>query len=241
MKLLKLPVIALLASVFIFAGCEKDDDPVDDDPTTTSKEITLVVKPMMGDEPLQLNMEYDMNGTTISFEFFKFYLSGIELTDDAGTLLADNEGKPILASTEQTEVVIGSTDANHMHMLQFDLGLDSLTNHQDPITAEGNLNDVQMHWNWNPIGGYKFTRFDYSFNGDPQESHAATDAMYREDVEVSVHDVSTSDDHIHIILEVDFEAVFTAVPLPNVTNHGPTAYNTSYMDILGSGSPFSVE
>ncbi len=241
MKQFKIPAFALLAGLFIFAGCEKDDDPVNDPAPSTGKEVTLVVKPMMGDQALELNTTYDMNGTDISFDFFKFYISGIELTDDAGTVLADNEGKPILATTEQTEEIIGNTEADHLHMLHFDIGLDSLTNHQDPITAEGNLNDVEMHWNWNPIGGYKFTRFDFSYNGEAHQSHAATDPMYREDVGVSVHDVSTDEDHIHIVLEVDFEAVFTAVPLPNEDNHGPTAYNASYMDILGSGSPFSVE
>ena len=243
MKILKLSAIALLTGLFVLTGCEKDEETTDpvDPPVATAKDVTLLVRPTLGDEAIQLNTNYDMDGVEINFSFFKFYMSGIELMDDAGTVLADNDAKPIMVSTEETEVMIGSTEEDHLHMLMFDLGLDDVTNHEDPTTADGVLNDVFMHWGWNPAAGYKFTRFDYTYNGEARESHAAMDVLFRENVGVSVHDVSTSGDQIHIVLNVDFGAVFAAVPLPNEDNHGATPFNTSYMDILGGGSPFSVE
>jgi hypothetical protein len=243
MKFLKLSAIAILTGLFVLTGCDKDEENTDpiDPPVITAKDVTLVVRPMLGDEAIELDTNYDMDGVEINFSFFKFYISGIELMDDAGTILADNDAKPVLVDTEQTEVTIGSTDEDHLHMLMFDIGLDGVTNHEDPTTAEGVLNDVFMHWGWNPAAGYKFTRFDYTYNGEARESHAATDALFREDVGVSVHDISTSGDQIQIVLNVDFAPLFAAVPLPDDFNHGATGYNISYMDILGGGSPFYVE
>ncbi len=242
MKFFRITAIAALTGLFLMTGCEKDDDvdPIPT-PTITGKSVELVIKPMWGDTPIQLLTDYDMDGVDINFEFLKFYISDIELIDDAGTVLADNDGIPYLASTEQTAVTIGTTTADHLHMLRFDIGLDETINHQDPIASESELFPEIMHWGWNPAGGYKFTRFDYKHNGDSFQSHCATDPLFREDVALSVHDVSTIGDDIHIEVEVDFAEIFGTTPLPNSDNHGATPYNISYIDILGSGSPFSVE
>lgn len=242
MKFLRITAIAALMGLFLMTGCEKDDDEdTTPTPTPAGKSVELVIKPMWGDTPIQLLSNYDMDGVNINFEFLKFYISGIELMDDDGNVLANNDGIPYLASTEHTEVIIGNTTAEHLHMLRFDIGLDETINHQDPIAAESELFPEIMHWGWNPGGGYKFTRLDYQYDGDSFQSHCATDPLFREDVTLSVHDVSTSGELIHIEIEVDFAEIFGTTPLPNSDNHGVTTFNTSYIDILGSGSPFSVE
>jgi hypothetical protein len=242
MKYLKLTAMAMIAALTLTTGCEKDDEETPTpDPAPTAKSVNLLVRPVVGDQVLQLNTDYIINGQTVNFDFFKIYLSGISVTDDAGTVLADNDGKPVLVSTEQTVINIGTTDEDHMHMIGFDIGLDDVTNHEDPITAEGVLNDTEMHWGWNPMAGYKFVRMDYNLGADFYESHAATDALFREGVMLSIHDVDTAGETINIVVNLDLATMLESNLLPAITNHGGTPFNTAYMDALGSGLPFLVQ
>jgi hypothetical protein len=242
MKQLRIMAMALIAGGLMLSACDKDDDDNDDGGSdSTAKEVMLVVKPTINGNAVQLDTPYDINGQTVSFQFLKFYLSGIELIDDAGTILADNDGEPILASTEQNAVIIGSTEASHLHMLRLDVGLDSLTNHANPLTADEPLDDVEMHWNWNPMAGYKFVRMDYTLNGVAYESHAATDMLFREDVAIDAHSVSTAGDHIHLELTVDIAEMVADMDFPEEGSHGAEPFNVSYMNKLGTGSPFEIE
>lgn len=245
MKFFKLSAIALLTGLFVLTGCEKDDDPAPNpEPTPTEpveKTVNLTVRPMVGADALEIGTEYSFGSDVVSFDFCKFYMSGIELMDDAGDVLADNGGQPILVSPDATTVTIGTTTEDHLHMLRFDVGLDSITNHADPILAVGVLNDSQMHWNWNPMSGYKFSRMDYTLNGTDYQSHAAMDALFRPDVTVSVHDVVTTDSIIDIVINVDYGVLLNLSPLPASNNHGGTSYNTSLMDDFGSGVAFTLD
>lgn len=234
--------IAFLALGVTISSCDKDDDKDGGTSTPVAKNVMLVVKPMIGDMPIQLNTDYNLNGQMVNFNFLKFYVSGIEMSDDAGTILADNDGLPILATTEQNGVIIGTTTEEHFHMLQFNIGLDSLTNHSDPVTAPDPLSDTEMHWNWNPAGGYKFLRMEGTVDGVDFISHAATDALFQEGMAVGLHDVNADGDHIHMELLVDFAVVFDGISIPGTTqNHGPTPFNTSYMDAMGVNAPYSIQ
>lgn len=246
MKQLRLMAMAMIAGGMMFTACDKDDDDNDPDPEPTGKDVMVVVKPMVGDDAIQLNTTYDINGQMVSFEKLKFYLSNFELIDDAGTVLADNDGLPILADTEQNGVVIGTTDASHLHMLMFGAGVDSTANAGSPMTNPFPLDDVDMHWNWNPAGGYKSFVMEGTVDGQDFVTHAAapgaqSNVIYQDGIAVDLHTVSTAGDHIHIEVQVDLADMLDGLTIPAGPSMGTAPLNQSYMTKLGTGSPFSVE
>ncbi|MCB9170081.1 MAG: hypothetical protein H6594_07005 [Flavobacteriales bacterium] len=140
----------------------------------------------------------DSAGHACVFDKVRFYVSGIHLADDGGNEVAHFEDKVLLvdAANSSNDYTLGNVGSQHIHMVTFDLGLDSVTNHADPTTAEAPLNDPDMHWAWNPAAGYKFLvlegRVDDDGDGvvdadDPTfVYHVATDPLLRGD-EVHVH------------------------------------------------------
>ncbi|MCB0790680.1 MAG: hypothetical protein H6595_13335 [Flavobacteriales bacterium] len=140
----------------------------------------------------------DSAGHAVVFDQVRFYVSGIHLADDGGTEVAHFEDKVLLvdAANSSNTYTLGDVNSQHIHMVTFDLGLDSVTNHADPTTAEAPLNDATMHWGWNPAAGYKFLvlegRVDDDGDGTVDANdptfvyHVATDALLRSD-EVHVH------------------------------------------------------
>ncbi|NND93649.1 MAG: hypothetical protein HKN45_02225 [Flavobacteriales bacterium] len=247
MKQLRLIAMALVAGGMMFTACDKDDDDDDDpDPQPTAKEVMVVVKPVVGNDAIQLNTTYDINGQMVSFSNLKFYLSNFELMDDAGMLLADNDGLPILADTDQNGTMIGSTDAAHLHMLRFGAGVDSTANAGSPITNPFPLDDTEMHWNWNPGGGYKSFVMEGTVDGNDFVSHAAapdvsSNVIYQDGIVVDLHTVSTTGDLIQIELLVDIADMLDGLTIPNGPSMGTAQLNQQYMSKLGTGTPFSVE
>jgi hypothetical protein len=89
------------------------------------------------------------------------------------------------ASNAMSTENIGEIGLDHLHMLNFMIGLDEETNHADPLIAEEPLNDPLMHWSWNPDAGYKFIKVEGEHDADNDGSfeafsiHVATDALAR--------------------------------------------------------------
>ncbi len=251
MKELRFMAMAMLAIGMTFSACDKDDD--DDNnsnPTPIAKNVVMVVKPMVGNDAVELNTPYDINGQVVNFSKLKFYLSNLELMDDAGTVLADNDELPILVNTEQSEVIIGTTDASHLHMLTFGAGVDSTANAGSPMTNPFPLDDLDMHWNWNPGGGYKSFVMEGTVDGENFVSHAAapdvqSNVIYQEDIIVDLHSVSTTGDDIRIQLQLDLSDMLDGITIPaqssGTPSMGTSQFTQGYMSKLGTGSPFSAE
>ena len=243
MKQLRIMAMAMLAVSVLFTACDKDDDDDDDTGVTpTTRSINLNIVPVIGDVPVALGTEYTLNGAQVEFSFLKFYISELALKNDADETLADNDGKVLLADTEGTSYVIGSTQDEHFHLLELSVGLNDDLNDNDPTIAEEPLNDPQMHWVWNPDAGYKFVRMEGMIDGAMFQYHAATDALFRSGMMVDAHSISVddADDSIDLSLEVDLNHVFMGMSLEAGMKHGNVPFNRSMMDNFGSGMPFDL-
>lgn len=213
--------IALTSVVLILGltSCQKED-PVEcvTDSTSSERILSFTYDHLWGTEAFEYNTVYDVNGVNVQFTDVRFYLSNFVAMDDEGTL--DTLNGVILVDAESPDAeAIGIVDLDHIHMLNFILGLDSLTNHADPIEAEAPLNDPTMHWTWNPDAGYKFVRVDGFMDPDGDgdfeafEIHVATDALKR-DMSLMVHqnvhgpiDVGVTVHYDQFFEGVDFNAL----------------------------------
>ena len=64
-------------------------------------------------------------------------------------------------------------------MFHFNVGLDSITNHSNLLDqAPPPLNDATMHWNWNPMAGYKFIVMEGQWDSDGDDLITANDDAF---------------------------------------------------------------
>jgi len=142
---------------------------------------------MVGDQTFRCGTPYAHIGrsdATVTAEFFRFYVSGVQLIDASGkrvplTLRQDGvwqrrdvaligfedpdtkcaAGAPL----KHTEVT-GSAPAGHYTGIEFTLGVPDDLDHADATIAESPLNLSDMFWSWQD--GYKFFRFDGRVRGN---------------------------------------------------------------------------
>ena len=172
-------------------ACKKEDDPASDTPTPATPKISLEFAFMNGPLPFDLanNLLADSAGRLVSFNNVRFYASHTRLDDMGGNELQYYADRFMLvdAANSTNTFELGPSFDGHVHMVHFNVGLDSLTNHQDPMTAPAPLNDATMHWGWNPMAGYKFIVLEGQWdsngndlidaNDDPFAYQIATDDL----------------------------------------------------------------
>ena len=74
---------------------------------------------------------------------------------------------------------LGDSFTGHVHMFHFNVGLDSITNHSNLLDqAPPPLNDATMHWNWNPMAGYKFIVMEGQWDSDGDDLITANDDAF---------------------------------------------------------------
>jgi len=188
--------LAILAALPIaFTACKKDEDTPAPTPVPTTAAMRLSFNFVSGMVPFNINNMYtDGAGNAIRFNTLKFYVSDVHLTDDAANMVVEYPSGYFLidGAASSNMFALGSMNPGHVHMINFSLGLDSTTNHADPLTAAYPLNIPGMHWSWNPTAGYKFLNMEglVDGNGDgdvddtedvPFTYHCATDGLLRED------------------------------------------------------------
>ncbi len=185
-------IIALLmACTLSLMACKNDDEDPPVTPTPTTGTVRISTGFHWGGPEFELGQTYaDGAGHAIQINTLKFYLSETHL-ENAGNIIADFHDSFILAdATEEGVYTVGTAAPGTFDQVEIVLGLDSATNHADPTLAEAPLNDVSMHWTWNPDQGYKFLvlegRVDDDGTGvvdadDPEFIlHCATDDALRE-------------------------------------------------------------
>ncbi|MBL7962493.1 MAG: hypothetical protein JNM31_01495 [Flavobacteriales bacterium] len=182
----------LVAALALGLGaCKKEKATAPDPSPATSATMRVAFNLKNGTAPYTLTtLLTDSAGHKVRFDKVRFYLSAIHLEDDNHVTVAEYHEKVFLvdAANSSNTFTLGTMAPGHVHMTEMHLGLDSATNHQDPMLATAPLNDATMHWGWNPAAGYKFVvlegRVDSNVDGlvdstdQLVEYHLATDALF---------------------------------------------------------------
>lgn len=240
----KASLILAAAAILILAACKKEDnDPVVETPTgNVEPRSTLMAHPhhMWGADPFVLGQTYNVNGTDIQIDEFKFYLSNFRAMPLQGDGV-DLGGVILVDASSDDMLNIAGTDETFIHDLEFYLGLDYDTNHADPTLAEAPLNDPGMHWSWNPDAGYKFIKIEgkSDVDGDgvfePFSIHAATDALQRTIIQTVMMDVAEGSNMVH--MEMDYQAALADVDFTDLTGtHGASDLTNGIADAFGASA-----
>jgi hypothetical protein len=150
------PILALLVIVTLFS-CEKEKVKGIDPPSVQQSKLSL--KPMFGNELLQLDSVYTMsNGYKIEFIELKAYFTDIQ---SGGSIMKD----AALFDLRETGTIIFQADqlVSNPSSIQFGIGVPNAVNHNDPslFPSSNPLNIAianDMHWDWNP--GYIFFKVE---------------------------------------------------------------------------------
>ncbi len=179
MKYSKFFLPAVLFVFLFIAGC--DSDVMEDEEVMT----TLRLQPVFSGQPLLMDQTYDHNGTAISFDGARIYLSEITLIAEDGTetliegpsitVPAKDENDADVSHTVSNRVILAKHDHGQeeydlgMAMsgsytgMRFKVGIDGQDNRVDASQVPSNhalakQTDKNNHWNW--ANGYIYLRVD---------------------------------------------------------------------------------
>jgi uncharacterized repeat protein (TIGR04052 family) len=136
---------------------------------------------VIGGQPFHCGQSYRGVGrgkSTVTPEYFRFYVSQVNLIDDKGNrvplVLAqdgvwqqrnvaflsfeDLSSNCANGSPQKHEEIEGTAPAGHYTGIEFMLGVPDDLDHADATIAQSPLNLSDMFWSWQD--GYKFLRFD---------------------------------------------------------------------------------
>jgi len=216
----------LLASTLLVAlqSCKKDDD-TDSPPATHANTVLgLQVNFMHNGAAFDpaTQVIFDSLGKAMRVDRMRFFLSQPFFLNDEGDTVASFPQKYFLADVASSGAIatIGEVDA-HLHTMHFGVGLDSATNHTDPLTfTTPPLNDATMAWGWNPAVGYQFLQFEgvYDSNSDGSVNssdggfvyHCGTDALLRARV-VDIHTDADMGGNVILVLECDLDQLMQGI------------------------------
>lgn len=97
--------------------------------------------------------DYDMSsfyaddfGHVFQLDTLRFLISGARAVDDDGNILADYSGVYAIAdASTSSDFLLGELTSDHLHAIEFRLGLEPVMNHASPSQAPVPLNDLSMH------------------------------------------------------------------------------------------------
>lgn len=229
-------------TIFVLAACQKEENnPITDTPPANMEpRATIIADPhhMWGTEPFELGQTYNVNGTDIQIDEFRFYLSNFKAMPLQGDGV-DLGGVILVDASSEDMLTIAGTDETFIHDFEFYLGLDYDTNHADPTLAEAPLNNPGMHWSWNPDAGYKFIKIEgkSDVDGDgifePFSIHAATDAVQRTIIQTVMLDVAEGNNMVH--MKMDYQAALAGVDFTSLSaTHGASDLTNGIADAFGA-------
>lgn len=228
-------ILTLMLGISILSSCKKDKDE-NDEPVESGTFLKMDLYHSWSDADFAYDAVYDVNGTLVKFTEIRYYLSNfVGMSDDMTTMTDFGQYLLIDAGVGGVQD-LGRSELAHLHMLNFHVGLDEETNHQDPTIADEPLNDPLMHWGWNPAGGYKFIKIegerDRLGNGnyEPFSIHVATDPMLRSISKMVHEDISGSNKTISGT--VDIMKWFEHVDLSPEVLEGTHGEGTTTNDLM---------
>ncbi|HOZ82045.1 MAG TPA: hypothetical protein PLU85_07990 [Bacteroidia bacterium] len=154
-------LITLAVSTLFFTACKKDKDS-----KPAESELSFHLHTLVGNTAANYTDIFtDNTGRKFNIADCRYYISNIVLIKDDGTEFPLTD-KALLASPSQKEYSLGNVPVGKYKGFRFLMGLDSVTNHDDPAGyAASNPLSYQnptIHWGWN--NGYIFMEFVGKFD-----------------------------------------------------------------------------
>ncbi len=185
---MKKSILYFILFATVLVSCNNDDNNITtDDTTEKTGTLKLMFQSFAGHDELALNTNYlTENNDTISVSVLQYFLSNFMISDTMGMSEMEIDSYHLIKTETDGEMTMWEWEvpANVYKSLNFSFGVDSTVNHStanavgdlDPSGADG------MTWNWNT--GYKFLRFEGTYNTDTTTNgaflfHLGGDANYR--------------------------------------------------------------
>lgn len=231
--------ICLLLPTLCMVGCKKEEETPEPEPLVGCTDpaalnyapdaeaegdcsypvLRLHIHQMVGSNDLALNTDYTIDGTVVQFETVNFYLDEIALMD-MDMNMSDRLDTTILVQSGVMNYELGPITTGHKHMLGFNVGVDSVANHDDPALLDTShplsYQSPSMHWSWD--NGYIFLRIDGQVDTDgdgtvetPMVFHIGKDDYLVPVTLMSHSDADTED--FEIRLDFDVARLFEGVDL----------------------------
>jgi len=168
---MKLSIIITLVSLTFFISCKKDEKETVATDEIKNGTLQLIFQNNMTNldgeqkELLLGDTSYKtINGDTLSFSTFKYFISNVKLINQTGDTVLVEDSYHLVASTKmmsmstfELKIPEGNYDS-----IEFSLGVDSTAN-MDETIIKGDLDpNSNMVWNWHV--GYKFLLVEGAFN-----------------------------------------------------------------------------
>ena len=193
-----------------------------DDIEPTGNSLSFAFHFQVNGEDFEINTQYDINGTAVTFDVLRYYLSGLYM-QQANGLEINLQDEYLLVGPNGMVTLNGGVDASNITRIKFFIGVDSVANNQSeadfldrPSIDPLSLQNPSMHWNWNT--GYKFLRIDGNVDTDgngtidtPIAYHLGTDQFLKNfDINTNIRMVEGAN-VVSFIL--DLGALFTGVDM----------------------------
>ena len=204
----------------------------------TFPNMNLMLHQKVGDAELTLGETYSINGYNVKITLSQFYMSGFRYMDDAGNgYAAEKNGEPvyILATPETKMYDLGTMRAGHLHMLRFDVGVDSTTNNQSeidfaqwPVAHPLAPQTPSMVWSWQT--GYIFLKIEGQVDIDNDGTfddnlvyHVGLD-QFLMDISLMAHtDIDEADEQV--MVTYDLAKALDGIDFSDAGNHDTHTMN----------------
>lgn len=212
---------------------------------SAQSEVMLHFAHRVGEAPFAMGTTYMAPGEyEFKFDRLEYYLSEIELIHDGGQVTPVANTWLLVRPAQQSSFSLGSHAITSLEGINFSVGVDSFTNHQDPASYAANHplapQNPSMHWGWQ--AGYRFAAVEgYSGSGlvFGYQIHALGNENYQ-DVSLSLDPISGSDT-LRVNVLADYKAMFNEIDLSGGgITHGATGDAITLLANMGT-SVFSQD
>ncbi len=190
--------------------------------------------------------QLDTYGHLYELDTLRFFLSNVYAVDDSSAVLASFPGKHFLldAANATNDLELGPITAAHLHEVRFLMGLDSLADHADPLSADPPMNVPSMHWGSGTLQGYWYMVMTGRVDSDNSGTLEATDSTFSYRCStvaseragwVHVHTDVPDGNAFVIPSRVDMELLMDSIDVLNNFNaSGSGTFNMLLMDHLAA-------
>lgn len=212
-------------------------------------QVSLNINHQLNSNAFALN-QTAQNNLNEDFEVtrLQYYISGIELTHDGGTVTPMSDVYILVDGTMPTSVDLGDQNIMNLEKVSFYIGVDSRSNHKDPAlwSAQHPLAPKfpSMHWGW--TAGYRFAAFEGNSGvnmGQVFELHCLGDNNYfKTEVDLTA---SATNNTLPIYLQADYSRILEGISVSSgVIEHGESgAARTALINfqsfVFSPGSPMT--